>query len=174
LTLASERRLSKTTLPLAMKVRTLVKPICMHMDWRSCMGSLPVPPTLTALRRATYAFMSPLDAYSMEKRCFRVGQWVRLCGLAEAPAVGQVMEAEVEGVGVCLANVDGELSALDNVCPHRQGPLGQGWLEGEAVVCPWHSWAFHAKTGVAEYPENERVEVFPVLIEGEDVLVDIE
>ena len=30
------------------------------------MGSLPVPPTLTALRRATYAFMLPLDAYSME------------------------------------------------------------------------------------------------------------
>ncbi|HEY6375443.1 MAG TPA: Rieske 2Fe-2S domain-containing protein [Edaphobacter sp.] len=102
-----------------------------------------------------------------------MAQWVRLCGLAEAPAVGQVMEAEVEGVGVCLANVGGELSVLDNVCPHRQGPLGQGWVEGEAVVCPWHSWAFHAKTGVAEYPEGERVGTFAVRVEGEDVLVEI-
>jgi len=83
------------------------------------------------------------------------------------------MEAEVEGVGVCLANVDGELSALDNVCPHRQGPLGQGWVEGEAVICPWHSWAFNAKTGVAEYPEGERVGSFAVRVEGEDVLVEI-
>jgi nitrite reductase (NADH) small subunit len=103
-----------------------------------------------------------------------VAQWVRLCGVSEAPVAGKVMEAEVEGVGVCLANVNGELSALDNWCPHRRGPLGQGWVEGEAVVCPWHSWTFNVKTGVAEFPENEWVEVFPVRIEGEDVLVDIE
>ena len=103
-----------------------------------------------------------------------VAQWVRLCGVAEAPGVGMVMEAEVEGVGVCLANVNGELSALDNVCPHRQGPLGQGWIEGEAVVCPWHSWAFDVKTGAAVYPEKERVDVFPLRIEDEDVLINIE
>jgi nitrite reductase (NADH) small subunit len=103
-----------------------------------------------------------------------VAQWVRLCGVAEVPVVGNVMEAEVDGIGICLANVNGELSALDNICPHRQGPLGQGWIEGDAVVCPWHSWAFHAKTGEAVYPENERVAVFPLRIEGENVLMDIE
>ena len=102
-----------------------------------------------------------------------MAQWVRLCGVAEAPAPGKVMEAEVEGVGVCLANVNGELSALDNWCPHRRGPLGQGWIEGEAVVCPWHSWAFHAKTGEAEYPENERVAVFPLKVKDDTVLIDI-
>ena len=100
-------------------------------------------------------------------------QWVRLCGLAEAPAVGQVSEAEVNGVAICLANVDGELSALDNWCPHRRGPLGQGWIEGESVVCPWHSWAFNVKTGQAEYPENERVTVFPVKVEEDAVWIDI-
>ena len=103
-----------------------------------------------------------------------MAQWVRICGVTEAPGVGAVMEAEVGGVGVCLANVNGELSALDNWCPHRRGPLGQGWVEGEAVVCPWHSWTFNAKTGKAEYPENERVVVFPVRVEGEDVLIDLE
>jgi nitrite reductase (NADH) small subunit len=100
-------------------------------------------------------------------------QWVRLCGLADAPGVGQVSEAEVNGVAVCLANVQGELSALDNWCPHRQGPLGQGWLEGEAVVCPWHSWTFNVKTGIAEYPVQERVAALPVRVEGEEVLVDL-
>jgi nitrite reductase (NADH) small subunit len=103
-----------------------------------------------------------------------VAKWVKLCGLADAPAVGNVTEIELDGVGVCLANVEGELSALNNVCPHRHGPLGQGWLEGECVVCPWHSWTFHTKTGVADYPENERVDVFPLKIEGQDVLVDVE
>lgn len=99
--------------------------------------------------------------------------WVRICGVGEAPEPGKVMEAEVAGVQVCLANLNGELTALDNLCPHRQGPLGQGWIEGEAVICPWHSWAFNLKTGTSEYPVDERVAVFPLKLEGEDVLVQI-
>ena len=42
------------------------------------------------------------------------------------------------------------------------------------MVCPWHSWTFNVKTGVAEYPVHERVEVFPLRVEGEDIQVDIE
>jgi nitrite reductase (NADH) small subunit len=102
-----------------------------------------------------------------------VAQWVRLCGTQEVPAPGALMEAEAKGMMVCLANVDGKLSALDNVCPHRGGPLGGGWLEGNSVVCPWHAWAFNTDTGIAEAPEKGRVNVFPVKIEGEDVMVDL-
>jgi nitrite reductase (NADH) small subunit len=102
-----------------------------------------------------------------------MAQWVRLCGVAEAPAEGNVMEAETQGVAICLARVGGELAALDNWCPHRRGPLGQGWVEGNAVVCPWHSWTFDLKSGEAEYPVSERVAVFPVRVEGDDVLVDV-
>jgi nitrite reductase (NADH) small subunit len=102
-----------------------------------------------------------------------VAQWVRLCGAEEAPKPGEVMEAEAAGVAICLANVEGQLSALDNLCPHRGGPLGGGWLEDRAVVCPWHSWAFSVSTGVAEPPEHAKVAVFPVRIEGRDVLVDL-
>jgi nitrite reductase (NADH) small subunit len=103
-----------------------------------------------------------------------VSRWLRLCKAEEAPGPGQVSEAEVEGVAICLANVNGELLALDNVCPHRGGPLGQGWVEGESVVCPWHSWTFHARTGEAEFPPGERVAVFPVRRDGDDVLVMID
>ena len=103
-----------------------------------------------------------------------MAKWVRLCAVSEAPGPGSVGEVEVEGVAVCIANVGGKLLALDNVCPHRHGPLGQGWIEGNCVVCPWHSWTFHTKTGVAEYPEGERIKVFPLRVEADDVLVEIE
>lgn len=102
-----------------------------------------------------------------------MGEWVRLCAASEAPVAGAVIEAEAKGVAVCLANVGGTLAALDNWCPHRRGPLGQGWVEGNAVLCPWHSWAFDCQTGVAEPPERAKVDVFPVKIEGDDVLVEI-
>ena len=102
-----------------------------------------------------------------------MAEWVRLCAVADAPVAGDAMEAEAGGVSVCLANVGGELSALSNWCPHRGAPLGQGWVDGETVVCPWHSWSFNAKTGDAEFPPGQRVAVFPVRVEGEDLLVDI-
>ncbi len=108
-----------------------------------------------------------------------MGEWVRLCGAAEAPGTDEVREAEAVGrdgkrVPICLANVDGALSAIGNVCPHRQGPLGGGWIEEGKVLCPWHAWAFDVTTGVADAPETGRVEVYPVKVEGGDVLVQIE
>ena len=102
-----------------------------------------------------------------------MSQWVRLCAAKDVPEPGSVMEAEAQGVAICLANVEGQLSALDNWCPHRRGPLGQGWVEGEAVVCPWHSWAFSTTTGIAEPPERAKVDVFPVKIENDEVWVNL-
>jgi nitrite reductase (NADH) small subunit len=102
-----------------------------------------------------------------------MSQWVRICSVAEAPAEGNVAEAEADGVPVCLARIKGELSAVDNICPHRAGPLGQGWVEGNSVVCPWHSWTFDTRTGEAEWPVKDRIAVFPLRVEGENVLVDI-
>jgi nitrite reductase (NADH) small subunit len=102
-----------------------------------------------------------------------VSEWVRLCAVSEAPKPGEVMEAEVNGMAVCVANVGGRLAALANVCPHRGGPLGQGWLEGEAVVCPWHCWSFDTRTGEALPPEQGGVGVLPLKVEGDDVLIDL-
>ena len=99
--------------------------------------------------------------------------WVQLCRSSEAPAEGEVVEAEAEGQSICLARHNGELSALDNWCPHRRGPLGQGWIEGGSVLCPWHAWAFNLHTGVVDSPEQGSVQVFPLRLEGDEVLIDL-
>ncbi len=102
-----------------------------------------------------------------------MAEWKQLCSAADAPPRDEVKEIELEGRMLCLANVGGTLHALDNWCPHRQGPLGQGWIEGETVVCPWHAWAFDCRTGVALEPERAEVKVFPVRTEGDAVLTDL-
>ncbi len=101
-----------------------------------------------------------------------MAQWVKLCSVAEAPQPGKLVQLEAQGVDVCLANVNGALSAMDAWCPHRHGPLAEGWIEGDRVVCPWHAWGFEVGTGNCP-EEKARVDVFPVKTEGEDVLVDI-
>jgi nitrite reductase (NADH) small subunit len=102
-----------------------------------------------------------------------MAEWVRVCGASEAPQPGEVTEATIGNVTLCLANVEGELRALDNWCPHRQGPLGQGWIEGQTVVCPWHAWVFDCRTGTAEPPERAQVKVFPIRNENGEILTDL-
>ncbi len=102
-----------------------------------------------------------------------MSEFVRLCALEDAPRQGAVTEMQAGGRAICLANVDGELCALDNLCPHRQGPLGEGWVEDGAVVCPWHSWAFNAKTGDGVLDHGMRVDVFPLRVEGGEVLIQV-
>ena len=61
---------------------------------------------------------------------------------------GTCVSVELEGDrGIALFNVDGEILALNNTCPHAGGPLGEGTLEGEVVTCTWHGWQFHVRTG---------------------------
>jgi len=102
-----------------------------------------------------------------------MAEWVRLCNVEEAPAEGAVCERSAGGRDLCLARIGGELKAVDNLCPHRQGPLSEGWIEGNSVVCPWHSWAFDLTTGDASYPEGERVAAFALRVDGGNVLVDL-
>ena len=102
-----------------------------------------------------------------------MADWVRLCSADEAPAPGSLMECSAAGKPVCLANDRGQLAAMDNLCPHRGGPLSEGWLEDGKVVCPWHAWAFDRRTG--ECPEERsQVKVYALRREGLDWLVDIE
>lgn len=52
-----------------------------------------------------------------------------------------------DGREVALFNIEGEIFALDNACPHMGGPLGDGEIEDSTVICPWHAWQFNIKTG---------------------------
>jgi nitrite reductase (NADH) small subunit len=74
---------------------------------------------------------------------------------------------------ICIANVDGVYSAMDNTCLHRGGPLGQGMIEGGKVICPWHGWAWDVKTGTTDFDSSLRVQIYPMKIENEDLLVDL-
>lgn len=101
-----------------------------------------------------------------------MANWVRLCARDEAPAAGEAKEVDVQGVAVCLANVDGALAAVDNVCPHRAGPLAEGWIEDGKIVCPWHAWGFDLKTGVCK-EERSQVKVYPLQEEESELLIEL-
>ena len=88
------------------------------------------------------------------------------------PGENKVVEAN--GEQVALFNVDGEFFAISNTCLHKGGPLGEGYLEGDVVTCPWLVWSYNVKTGSNEMMPTAKVPCYQVKVEGYDVLVSLD
>ena len=99
--------------------------------------------------------------------------YVRIASTADLPPEGEAREFAAGAKTICVANCEGALSAMDNVCLHRGGPLGQGVVEDGKVICPWHGWQYDPKTGAAAHNPAAKVAVYPIKVEGDDVLVEI-
>ena len=98
--------------------------------------------------------------------------FVKVAELAKMPP-GTLMEAMVGGDAYAVANVDGQIYAVDGSCPHAAGPLGHGALHGDTIVCPWHAWEYNCRSGVCVHSEDLKLESFATKIEGGDVYIDV-
>lgn len=75
--------------------------------------------------------------------------WIDI-GPAETLGNRRLQEVQVGKRRIALSCVDGRFGAVSGVCNHVGGPLGEGTLDGDYVVCPWHYWKFHRETGEGE------------------------
>src|SRR5690242_6827918 len=100
-----------------------------------------------------------------------MSDYVKLTTEAELPPVDEAREFTIGDKTICVANVDGTITAIDNVCLHRGGPLGQGVIDRGKVICPWHGWEWDVKSGEAAHNPSVKVDVYPLKIENGDVLI---
>jgi len=84
-----------------------------------------------------------------------------------------VHEAMVGNTPYAICNAGGKITALLGICPHRGGPLGQGAIHGEYVVCPWHAWEWNCATGENDMDPTKKVATCEVKIEGSDILLNL-
>ena len=101
-----------------------------------------------------------------------LAEWIQVARLSELPP-GTATEVVAGERIVALFRVEDGVYALDGVCPHQGGPLGQGHLEGCTVTCPWHGWQFDVRNGQHQFNAAIRQSTFPVRVEGDDIFVDI-
>jgi 3-phenylpropionate/trans-cinnamate dioxygenase ferredoxin subunit len=100
--------------------------------------------------------------------------YVRLAGLEELEVdQGHRVELGDEEAVALIRTGDGVYAVVD-VCSHEEYPLSEGWVEDHTVECSLHGSRFDLVTGNPDSPPALRpVQVFPVRVEGEDVLVDL-
>jgi len=102
-----------------------------------------------------------------------MSQWIHAAKTNELKP-GQAKIISAGDRDIALFNVDGTFHAIDNLCPHRGGPLGDGVLEGRVVACPWHGWRFDVTTGNSPVMPSVSVDKFEVAIEGDNVKVKVD
>ncbi len=100
------------------------------------------------------------------------GNWVDV-GASDVLAKKPVQELRIGAKRIALTFRDGQFGAISGVCNHVGGPLGNGTLDGDYVVCPWHFYKFHWQTGAGEPGyEADRVPSHDVKVENGRVLVN--
>jgi len=98
--------------------------------------------------------------------------WHKTADIDACPP-GHSLEVVVGDRIVALFNVDGQFFALDGVCPHQGGPLGEGELVGCVVTCPWHGWQFDVTSGQHQLNGNIVQPRFRAKVEDGSVWVEL-
>jgi 3-phenylpropionate/trans-cinnamate dioxygenase ferredoxin subunit len=101
---------------------------------------------------------------------------VRLCNVSDVPA-GEVRRFELDHRPVAVANLGDEgFRAIDAICSHAHYFLDEGEVDVdlETIECPKHGSTFDLNTGKPRtLPATLAVQVFPVKIENDDILIEV-
>ena len=68
---------------------------------------------------------------------------------------------------------DDRIFALEDKCPHRNGPLSQGIVHDGCVTCPLHNWVISLETGAAQGADEGRTASFPIRLDGRDIYLNL-
>jgi len=100
-------------------------------------------------------------------------QRIKVGTLREIPrSYGKVVQAG--GKLIALFKMQDTVYAIDNECPHRGGPIGEGSVRGKLVSCPWHLWAFDITSGQCVSNLYGHVRSYAVSVDGDDVWVMVD
>jgi nitrite reductase/ring-hydroxylating ferredoxin subunit len=102
-----------------------------------------------------------------------MAEYIKVMGADELPP-GEATERFVGGRPIALYNVGGRFYATTNMCIHRGGPLGQGRLDGNVIMCPWHAWTFDVTTGENTVNADMKIGCYPVKVEDGQVFVEVD
>jgi nitrite reductase/ring-hydroxylating ferredoxin subunit len=101
-----------------------------------------------------------------------MAEFIEVAKTSDLP-VGRVKVCAIGEQRIALCHTSRGFFATDNTCPHRGGPLGEGDIIANEIVCPWHLWSFDVSTGLCGGNPELTVATHEVRIDGDRVLVRI-
>lgn len=103
-----------------------------------------------------------------------MAEWMKVAELTDLPA-GSLRSVETGQERIVLANVDGDVYALEDQCSHQELPLSGGELEGTHLECPFHGARFDVCTGRAtRLPAVRPVRTFETEVRDGDIFLKLD
>lgn len=99
--------------------------------------------------------------------------WIDIAALDAIPQRGARVVKTLHGCIAVFRTGSDEVYALDNACPHKNGPLAEGIVHGASVTCPLHNWVISLETGLVQGNDEGQVATYPARIENGRVLLDV-
>ena len=101
-------------------------------------------------------------------------RWVRVARCDSIP-LREGRAVTLDGKTIAIFNLGDRFLAADNECPHRSGPLCDGIVAGDAVVCPLHAWKVRLDTGAVERPpaQDQRVTTYATKVDEGIIMIEI-
>ena len=92
-----------------------------------------------------------------------MSEYTKVASLSELSS-GEMKMVTLGEEDILLANVDGKIHAVSDLCSHADASLSDGYIEEGEVECPLHGSRFNLTTG-------EPLKVYEIKVEGDDILV---
>ena len=99
--------------------------------------------------------------------------WLNICALDEIPVRGARRFMSAVGEIAVFRTGNEDIYAIENSCPHKQGPLSEGIVHDTGVTCPLHSWVIDLQTGHARGADKGCVKTFSAKVSEGRVLVKV-
>jgi nitrite reductase (NADH) small subunit len=98
--------------------------------------------------------------------------WLDIGALDDIPRQGARVVKTPQGCVAVFRTVQDQVFAMDDRCPHKDGPLSEGIVHGTSVTCPLHAWVFSLETGRAQGADDGAVATYAVRVEAGRLLLD--
>ena len=100
--------------------------------------------------------------------------WIDIGQLHDIPRQGARCVKNGETTIAVFRTADDRVFALEDKCPHKNGPLSQGIVHDGCVTCPLHNWVISLETGEAQGADEGRTVSFPVRLENGRILLALD
>jgi len=99
--------------------------------------------------------------------------WIEVCKLDEIPpSQARTVNAGDNMIAV-FRLTDDRIKAVENRCPHKQGPLAEGIISGVDILCPLHNWRIHLDSGEVAAPDKGCVKTYATKVENGQVFLSL-
>ncbi len=99
--------------------------------------------------------------------------WIKLCTVDAVPLRGgRLIRAGKKNIAL-FRLTNGSIRAIDSRCPHKQGPLAEGIISNDTIICPLHAQKIDLTSGKVLAPDTGCVTTYPIKIDDNEVFIDL-